>query len=332
MTDATVLGCGFMGENHVRAVAEHPSLSLRSVVDVDANRAEEVADRYGAGESLTDYEAALDDADAAIVATPESEHEEQANAALDRGIHLLLEKPITDDLESASALADRSEGTDLVTGVSFVLRYDPAYARAREAARGGEVGEVVAARLKRGITIDESRRIGARGHPLYYMNVHDIDALLSCVDSRVREVRADERRGELGDVDVPDATQALLSFASGAIATIEGYGTLPPETPGGIEAAFELVGTRGTAEVTTPGDAIELTADGYDRPDTRHWPVVNGRMDGAVARQIDRFARAIDGDNRMLATVRDGYRAQRVARAIERAIDTGDAVDPTAID
>lgn len=333
MIAVTVIGGGFMGENHARAVADHPSLALDSVVDVDVDRASKLAEAFGADASLADYEVALDRADAAVIATPESVHAEQADAALDRDVHLLLEKPITESIEDARTLADRTIGTDVVTGVSFVLRYDPGYARARKTAADGTLGDLVAARVKRGITIEESRRIGARGHPLYYMNVHDVDALLWCADSGVEEVRAVERRGELSDVDVPDATQALLTFASGTIATVEGYGTLPNDTPGGIEASFELVGTKGTVAVETPGDVLSITTEtGYDRPDVRHWPVVNDEMDGAVAKQIDRFAKAIDGSNEMLASVHDGYRAQRVATAIEEAIETGDTISPDAID
>lgn len=276
MITVTVIGGGFMGKNHARAVADHPLLALDSIVDVDADRASKIAETFDANTSLTDYEEALDRVDAAIIATPESAHAEQANAALDRGIHLLLEKPITESLKKARALADRSADADVVTGVSFVLRYDPGYAHAHQAVIDGDIGDLVAARVKRGITVEESRRIGTRGHPLYYMNVHDIDALLWCVDSPVEEVRAVERRA--------------------------------------------------------PGDVFSITTeDGYDRPDIRHWPVINKEMDGAVAKQIDRFVKSINGSHHMLASVRDGYRAQRIATIIEEAIDTGKMITPDEI-
>lgn len=324
MIDVTVIGCGFMGENHARAVAEHPGMELASVVDVDEERAETVADEYGANAALTGYEDALADAEAAIVATPEQFHAEQADAAFDRDVHLLLEKPITADLSVAARLAERERererAADYVTGVSFVLRYDPAYATAQTAARNGDLGDLVAARVKRGITTQESRRVGGRGHPLYYMSIHDIDAILAATDQSVTSVAGFERRGELTDVDVPDATQAVLQFDDGLIATVEGYGVLPNDTPGMIDAAFELVGSAGTATVDTPGNAIELHADGFDRPDTRHWPVVNDRVDGAVARQVARFADAITGGDAMLASIHDGYRAQAIAESIREAI------------
>ncbi|WP_101295824.1 Gfo/Idh/MocA family protein [Halegenticoccus soli] len=323
-----VIGTGFMGENHAHAVSDHPSLALEAVVDIDEERASDVADRYGAARALTDYETALDGVDAVIVATPESAHAEQARASIERDIPLLLEKPVATTVADAKSLAELTTETDATVGVSFVLRYDPAYAAARRAAVTGELGDLVSLRAKRGITIEESRRIGERGHPLFYMNIHDVDAVRWSVgaDAAVSRVMGVQRRGELADVGVPDATQALLEFSDGTIAGIEGYGTLPPDTPGGIEASFELVGTDGTARVETPSDAVTVHGDRYDRPDTRHWPILHGRMDGAVRRQIDWFAKAIQGETEMLATIEDGYRAQAVTQAIRTAIEKGQPI------
>lgn len=322
MVSVTVLGCGFMGENHIHAVSDHPILDLASVVDVDEDRAEAVADEYGASRALTDYETALDDVEAAIVATPEQLHAEQAHATLDRDRHLLLEKPITVDLSSAWDLANRANKSDVTTGVSFILRYDPGYSGAHDAVVNDRLGKPVSVRAKRGITIEESHRIGGRGHPVFYLNVHDIDAMRWCIGSEVDSVRAVERRGAL-DIDVPDAMQALFKFNNGAIGVLEGYGILPDDTPGQIDAAFELVGTAGSAEVDTPGTTLTLHADRFDRPDTRHWPVVNGRMAGAVRRQIDRFATAIESDQEMLATLEDGAHAQTIATTMKVAAETG---------
>lgn len=325
--DVAVIGVGAMGERHAHAVADHPAATLHSVVDVDRDRAETVAERYGATQAATDYAAALGAVDAAVVATPESAHAEQAGAVMDRGVDLLLEKPIAGDLETAASLADRADAADTVAGVSFVLRYDPGYAGARSAVRDGEVGTPVAARAMRAITAENSRKSGARGHPLDYMNIHDIDAIEWCLDSEVTAVAALERTGHL-DVDVPDATQALFRLANGATATLAGYGVLPAETPGGIAAEFEVVGTGGRAAVETPDSTLTVeSADGYDRPDTRHWPVVNDRMDGCVRRQIDRFVDAATGGVGLLATVRDGYRAQAVAATVKDAFDADGFVD-----
>jgi predicted dehydrogenase len=325
MTDVAVVGCGFMGRNHAHAISDHLTLRLSSVVDVDEDAAASLADRYGAT-AETDLERAVENAEAVVVATPEGAHADQARTVMDHGRHLLLEKPVTVDTDEAWALADRADGYGPVAGVSFVLRYDTGYAGLREAVASGEVGRPVAVRAMRGITRSESERIGGRGHPLYYMNVHDIDAARWVVGSDVREVSGIERRGELAGVGVPDAMHATLTFENGVVGTLTGYGVLPDSTPGGIDASLELVGTAGTAVTDTPGTTLTVDGTtGYDRPDVRHWPVVNGRMDGAVRRQIDGFARAIDGEQEPLATLRSGAHAQAVADAIRAATAEGES-------
>lgn len=327
MIDVTVIGCGFMGRNHAHAVSDHPLLRLTSVVDIDDETATAVAEKYNANEAMTDAEHAVENADAAIIATPESAHAKQARLVMDHDRHLLLEKPVTVDTDEAWALANRADKRDAVDGVSFILRYDPSYAKIREAVADGNLGDPVAARAKRGITRAESERIGARGHPLYYMNVHDIDAMRWCVGSDVEHVTAVERRGELEAVDVPDATHATLTFEDGTVGTVTGYGILPNDTPGSIEADFELVGTAGTAAINVPGTTLSMTGpSGYDRPDVCHWPIVNGRMDGAVRRQIDAFASAIVEDGDLLASIRDGAHAQAIADAIHTALNQGDSI------
>lgn len=325
MKDVAVVGCGFMGRNHAHAIGDHPTLCLTSVVDLDKDRAESVANEYGASNAYTDFEHAVEEAEAVVVATPETVHAEQAHIVMDYDRHLLLEKPVTVDTDEAWALADRAVDREAVTGVSFILRYDPGYAGLQAAAANGNVGEPVSVRAQRAITRSESERIGERGHPLYYMNIHDIDAMQWCVGSKVTRVSAVERRGELDDIGVPDAMHATLTFEDGTVGMLTGHGILPDDTPGGISADLELVGTDGTATVDTPGTTLTINGvNGYDQPDVRHWPVVNGRMDGAVRRQIDHFADSIADRGELLASLHDGARTQAVADAIRDATERGE--------
>lgn len=329
MTDIAVVGAGPMGANHARAVSDHPTLNLRAIVDIDEQRAHQVGSECGAAEIYTDFERALDDVEAVVIATPETVHAEQALAALDRNHHLLLEKPIATTVEDARAIADRADATDVVTATGFILRYEPTYAQTKAAIAAGELGSVVSARAKRGIPLPNSEKSGPRSHPVFYTAIHDIDILHWCIDSPITHVDAAERRGRLESVNVPDAFQALLTFENGTVATIEMVGVLPPETPGGIIASLEVTGTTGYSSIETPGDVLTIHADRYDRPDTHHWPVVDGRIYGSVGRQIDRFADAIAGRDEMSATILDGYRAQVVAAEIKAAMETGErrAVD-----
>jgi predicted dehydrogenase len=255
-------------------------------------------------------------------------HAEQALAALDRGVHLLLKKPITDEVASARTLAERARDADVVTATGFLLRYDTAYARACRTAREGALGDVVGARVKRTITVSEIDRLGERPHPLFYTSIHDIDLLNYALDGRVMTVSAVERRGS-HDVDVPDAFQALLTFECGTIVTVEGYSVLPADAPETPDAAFELTGTEGYATVESPSNDLTVHTERYDYPDTRHWPVIGGRVRGAVRAQMTTLADAVAGRDEMAATIEDGYRAQVVAQTTEDAIaiDASGSVD-----
>lgn len=322
----TVIGSGFMGEKHAQGVYDHPELDLQSIVDVNEQRARSVAETYDADEYLREYETALDRADAAIIATPESNHFEQATAALDRDVHFILEKPITEDVRRARQLADRASDADIVTATGFLLRYETAYAKAREAVVEGDIGDIVGARVKRTVTDSEVARLGERAHPLFYTSIHDIDFLNYCFGCNVTEISAAERRGS-HDVDIPDAVQAVLTFENGAIATVEGYSVLPENTPKTPDASLELTGTDGYVSVNLPSNELTVYSEQYDHPDTRHWPVVDGRIRGAVRNQIDRFADAIDGRGEVSATITDGHRAQVVADAIQQAAVSSDTVE-----
>lgn len=324
MIDVAVVGAGPMGINHARAVSAHPTLNLKSVVDIEGSRAREVGEACGAEDNYTDFRKSLPDVEAVVVATPETVHAEQAIAALDHDRHLLLEKPLASTIDDARRIAERAIDSDVVTATGFILRYEPTYAKTQRAAATGELGSIVSARAKRGIPLPNSEKSGPRSHPVFYTSIHDIDVLRWCVDSPIVRVSAAQRRGRLEAVDVPDALQALLTFENGAIATIEMVGVLPPDTPGGIIASLELTGTEGYAAIETPGDVLTIHADRYDRPDTHHWPVVDGRIYGSVRLQMDRFADAIAGRDRMAATILDGYRAQVAAAAIRDSMEAGE--------
>jgi len=325
--DLAVIGAGFMGENHARACAEHPTTSLKYVVDVDEERAKQVAGRYGAN-VLTDYESAIIDVDSVIIATPPPYHFEQAQSVLEADRHLLLEKPIAEQLDEANKLALQAGKTDAVTSVGFLLRHLPEYARVHDVATSGKIGDLVAARAKRAIATDpeEDESAQLHGHPLLYMNIHDIDAFHFCLDTDVASVTATEHRGVLSQMDVPDATQALLTFENDAIGVLEGYGVLPGTYPDEISASFELMGAAGTASINLPSTSLSTYTDRFEREDTRLWPVANGRIGGAVRTQMDQFAEAVRDECEPLASVEDGYRAHVIASAIERAIDVDTSV------
>ncbi len=103
-----VIGSGSMGKNHVRVCSENENIKLVGVVDKDKKLAENIAKNFEI-ESFFDYKEILKEIDAAIIATPTITHYKIAMDLLNNGKHVLVEKPICDNIEKAKELVKKAE-------------------------------------------------------------------------------------------------------------------------------------------------------------------------------------------------------------------------------
>ncbi|MEM3040854.1 MAG: Gfo/Idh/MocA family oxidoreductase, partial [Nitrososphaerota archaeon] len=139
-----VIGAGFWGKNHSRVLAELPNTELVAVCDIDSSRAQEVARKYGA-EWYTNLEEFLKrtDVGAVCVCTPTTTHATVSLAAMSRGKHLLIEKPIADSVESARKIVNAVRRRDLLVMVGFIERFNPGLQRLKNLIESGALGDIV---------------------------------------------------------------------------------------------------------------------------------------------------------------------------------------------
>ena len=158
---AGVVGAGMISEHHIGALQDLPGVELVGVFDADADRARARAESAGtvAYESLP----ALIDAGANVihVLTPPASHAQVALEALDRGAHVVIEKPVADSAEEARRIADRAQAAGLVATVGHSLLFDPQMQAALDQVRAGALGDVVVVDLFR-----SSRYPAYEGGPL----------------------------------------------------------------------------------------------------------------------------------------------------------------------
>ena len=119
-----VVGTGSMGKNHARIFAEIPGARFTAVLDQDSVTAREITGKYGA-QAVADLDAFADSVDAATIATPTSSHFEIAKALLERGKHVLVEKPFTETPGQARELCDLAQQRGLVLQVGHIERFNP---------------------------------------------------------------------------------------------------------------------------------------------------------------------------------------------------------------
>ena len=129
-----VVGVGALGQHHARVYASLPGTTLVGVVDIVPGRAEQVAGPLGT-RALSHYADLFGQVDAVSIATPTTLHAEIGEQFLNRGVHVLVEKPIAHTLEDADQLIPAARANDRVLQVGHLERFNPAVKQLREIVR-----------------------------------------------------------------------------------------------------------------------------------------------------------------------------------------------------
>lgn len=203
-----VVGVGHFGRHHARILSTLPGARLVAVVDIDADRAAAVAAETGAAPE-TDVTALDGRVDAVTLAVPTESHHAVALPLLERGVSVLVEKPMTRSVAEADALIAAAAASGAVLAVGHTERYNPAVAAALPLVRAPRFIEVhrIGAFAARSLDIDV----------VFDVMIHDLDIILTTVGTEVATVEA---VGVPVLTDRVDIANARLRFTSGCIANI----------------------------------------------------------------------------------------------------------------
>ena len=203
-----VVGVGRMGEYHVGVLSELPQVEVTAVVDIQEARAREIGQRYQVP-FFTDARQILDRVDGLVVAVPTEQHYPLAEMFLNAGVHVLLEKPCTDDLAQARQLFDLAGKKNLTLHIGHVERFNGAVQELHKL-----VTEPIFVECKR-MGPFPSRNI-EDGVVLDIM-IHDIDIILNLVQSKVVRINV---MGVSVFSDRDDLVTVQLRFENGTVANI----------------------------------------------------------------------------------------------------------------
>ena len=217
------VGTGFIAGRHLTALAAMDDVEVVAVADAQRDRADAVAERYGA-QSYTDGTALLerDDLDAVWLCVPPVAHGPLELTAAGRGLPFFVEKPLAVDLATAVRVADAVRERDLLTCVGYHWRSLSVVATAREALRDCPPHLLTATWLDSTPAAPWWSRRSGSGGQLVEQTTHLVD-LARLLVGEIRTVQALEvthPRDAWPQADVPTASAVLLRFTSGAIATI----------------------------------------------------------------------------------------------------------------
>jgi predicted dehydrogenase len=208
-----VVGVGAFGRNHARVYhqlqQEGQPVRLAAVVDSDVQRADVVAQEYGARAfgSISQMTTTFPEVQAASVVVPTSEHLKAARALMERGIDALIEKPLASSLVEADELIRLAKECGRIAQVGHLERFNPAV-RATE----GLITRPMFFEVHR-LSVFTPRSLDV--DVVLDLMIHDLDVVLAFVDSPVREIRAVGLPILSGKVDIANVR---MEFESGCVA------------------------------------------------------------------------------------------------------------------
>lgn len=318
-----VIGTGRMGADHVRRIQEVTSgARVSAVVDIDAERAKQLADGVEGCTAYTDPAAAMaaDDADAVLIASPGPAHEAALLTAFEHGLPALCEKPLTPDAASALRVmeAERKLGRRLVQ-VGFMRRYDAEYVQLKALLDSGRLGRPL---------MLHNRHRNASSPPGFtnanLINdsvVHEMDVTRWLLGQEITAVTVLRPRPSGNAPEgVDDPQLVLFETDGGVVVDVE----INVNCGFGYQVKAEAVCEKGTARI---GEEQSLVVD------------TAGQWGGAIAQDfVVRFADAydrevqawVDATRRGEVTgpsVWDGYAAAAVCEAGVRAQSEGGRVE-----
>ena len=336
-----LIGCGRIAVNHLKAVREN-GLELVAACDLDAGKIKVLFDRAGMDSSdvrqYSDYRAMLEENELKLVAitTDSGEHARIALDCIRRGVNVIIEKPIAMSMADARQIIAEAEAHRVKVAVCHQNRFNAAAQQmhaAREAGRFGKLshGSVHIRWNRDKAYYDQALwrgRWASDGGALMNQCIHGIDLLLWMIGSQVSEVYGVTRRQFHPYLECEDVGLAVLTFADGTAATIEGTVNVYPKN---LEETLYLFGENGTAKLGgTATNTIDLwqfrDSTPEDTASAHTAEIVPNVYGNGHARLYADMLCAIREDRPPLVDAAAGMRALEVILAIYKSQKTGNKV------
>lgn len=201
-----VVGVGYLGRFHAQKYRQLEGSELVAVVDANAESARKVAEELGV-EAFTDYRHLLGRVDAISIAVPTPLHHAVACAALEQGIHVLVEKPIATTVEEASEMVALAARKGCVLQVGHLERFNPAIVAA--------VHRLQTPRFVESHRLAPFKQRGTDVSVVLDLMIHDIDLIQELVGRPIESIDAVGAQVFSGEIDI---VNARIRFEGGCVA------------------------------------------------------------------------------------------------------------------
>ena len=320
MLKVGVLGAGHLGKIHLRLLNQSEKYELVGFYDANEKYAEEVAEEFNYKNFKT-IDALLQEVDVIDIVTPTLSHYNTAVKAVEAGKHFFVEKPITNTVEEAEQLTKMAKAKGVKGQVGHVERFNPAF-------------QAVNDKIDHPMFIEAHRlaEFNPRGTDVPVvldLMIHDIDAILSVVKSKVKKVNAS---GVSVISDTPDIANARIEFENGCVANLtasrislknmrksrffqrDAYISVDF-----LEKKCEVVKMKDAPQQPDEFAMILQNAEGVKKQIYFDNPEVD--ENNAILDELETFADAINNNTTPIVTLEQGTEALRVAKMVIDSFD-----------
>ena len=255
-----LIGCGRISTNHIKAAVNN-KLEIAAVCDILPEKMQELLAKHGLenDESIkryTDYKVMLDEIKPTLVsiATESGPHAEIALYCIDKGINVIIEKPMAMNMADADEIIRRSKEKNVKVCACHQNRFNVAVQKTRKALESGRFGRLshgsIHVRWNRNHSYyDQAKWRGTwaqDGGCLMNQCIHGIDLLRWMFGNEVDEVYGATRQQFHDYLEAEDVGMAVVKFKNGAVATIEGTTNVYPKN---LEETLYIFGEKGTVKI-----------------------------------------------------------------------------------
>jgi UDP-N-acetyl-2-amino-2-deoxyglucuronate dehydrogenase len=339
-----IVGCGAIVRNHLEAFSALENAEIVGVCDIDLGRARTTATAWGIPDAVGTVGELLDlGLDIVSVCTPHPTHEAVVLQAAAAGVHVLCEKPIATDLPAAQRMVAACREADVNLGVLFQRRFWPAAQRVRAAIEDGTLGQPIMGQCS--VMLHRDPEYYSRdawrgtwkndgGGVLMTQAIHYVD-LLQWLMGDVAEVYGKINTYKHGDhIEVEDSATAVLTFTSGAMATLEASTAVSPNLGVQIRVTGETGASASLTEFPEGSDGrVDLWAvHGVIETDPVHpegvlpnvdLSTINGQLIPHHTTQVRDFVGALQDGTQPAITGEDATKALRILLAVYESSRTG---------
>jgi UDP-N-acetylglucosamine 3-dehydrogenase len=319
-----VIGVGAMGQNHARVYAE--IANLVGVADPDVKAGGAASNRFTTS-FFPEYRALLKEPlDAVSVCVPTSQHAKVALDVIDKGLSLLVEKPLAGTVEEAKAIVAAAEKAGVTLAVGHVERYNPVVAVVKRGLDAGDYGELITIAARRVSSFPPRvRDVGV----VMDLGVHDIDILRYLVASPVRSVYA--LSGRRVHERFEDHANLLLRFENGVHGFIEVNWLTPMKV-----RRLSLTCQQNFVEVDYTDQSVTVSsstmgaldsANLYRIPLEHHSQRIQVRREEPLKLELEDFLAAVHDHRAPLVGGVDAVETLRVAVAASESHQRGQVVE-----